>query len=73
MDFLSLTSEYELYQEYLTKTKNTIKHVSNFFINFHKSLNEFATSIDNSLNELLSNFLTYDKNITHIKKFFSFL
>ena len=72
MDFLSLTSEYELYQEYLTKTKNTIKHVSNFFINFHKSLNEFATSIDNSLNELLSNFLTYDKNITHIKKFFSF-
>ena len=72
MDFLSLTSEYELYQEYLTKTKNTMKHVSNFFINFHKSLNEYATSIENSLNELLSNFLTYDKNITHIKKFFSF-
>jgi hypothetical protein len=72
MDFLSLTSEYESYQEYFTKTKNTMKNVSNFFINFHKSLNEYATSIDNSLNELISNFLTYDKNITHIKKFFSF-
>ena len=72
MDFLSLSSEYESYQEYFTKTKNTMKHVSNFFINFHKSLNEYATSIENSLNELLSNFLDYDKNITHIKKFFSF-
>ena len=72
MDFLSLTSEYESYQEYFTKTKNTMKNVSNFFINFHKSLNEYATSIENSLNELISNFLTYDKNITHIKKFFSF-
>ena len=72
MDFLSLSSEYESYQEYFTKTKNTMKHVSNFFINFHKSLNEYATSIENSLNELISNFLAYDKNITHIKKFFSF-
>ena len=72
MDFLSLSSEYESYQEYLTKTKNTMNTVSNFFINFHKSLNEYATSIENSLNELLSNFLTYDKNITHIKKFFAF-
>ena len=72
MDFLSLSSEYESYQEYFSKTKNTMKHVSNFFINFHKSLNEFATSIENSLNEILSNFLSYDKNITHIKKFFTF-
>ena len=72
MDFLSLSSEYESYQEYFTKTKNTMKNVSNFFINFHKSLNEYATSIENSLNELLSNFLKYDKNITHIKKFFTF-
>ena len=72
MDFLSLSSEYESYQEYLTKTKNTMKNISNFFINFHKSLNEYATSIENSLNELLSNFLSYDKSITHIKKFFSF-
>ena len=72
MDFLSLSSEYESYQEYYTKTKETMKCVSNFFINFHKSLNEFATSIDNSLNELLSNFLSYDRNITHIKKFFTF-
>ena len=72
MDFLSLSSEFESYQEYFTKTKSTMKHVSNFFINFHKSLNEYATSIENSLNELLSNFLTYDKNIGHIKKFFIF-
>ena len=72
MDFLSLSSEYESYQEYYTKTKETMKYVSNFFINFHKSLNEFATSIDNSLNELLANFLSYDRNITHIKKFFTF-
>ena len=72
MDFLSLSSEYESYQEYFTKTKNTMKNVSNFFINFHKSLNEYATSIENSLNELISNFLAYDKNISHIKKFFSF-
>ena len=72
MDFLSLTSEYETYQEYYTKTKNTMFTVSNFFINYHKSLNEFATSIENSLNELLSNFISYDKNISHIKKFFSF-
>ena len=72
MDFLSLTSEYESYQEYITKTKTTMKNVSNFFINFHKSLNEYATSVENSLNELLSNFLSYDKSITHIKKFFAF-
>jgi len=72
MDFLSLTSEYESYQEYITKTKTTMKNVSNFFINFHKSLNEYATSVENSLNELLTNFLSYDKSITHIKKFFAF-
>ena len=72
MDFLSLSSEYESYQEYYNKTKNTMFNVSNFFINYHKSLNEYATSIENSLNELLSDFMSYDKNITHIKKFFSF-
>ena len=72
MDFLSLSSEYESYQEYFSKIKDTMKHISNFFINFHKSLNEFATSIENSLNELLSNFLSYDKNISHVKKFFAF-
>ena len=72
MDFLSLSSEYETYQEYYTKTKNTMFSVSNFFINYHKSLNEYATNIENSLNELLSNFISYDKNISHVKKFFSF-
>ena len=72
MDFLSLLSEYESYQEYYTQTKTTMFTVSNFFINYHKSLNEFATSIENSLNELLSNFISYDKNITHIQKLFSF-
>ena len=72
MDFLSLSSEYESYQEYYTQTKTTMFTVSNFFINYHKSLNEFATSIENSLNELLSNFINYDKNITHIQKLFSF-
>ena len=72
MDFLSLWSEYESYQEYYTKTKNTMFTISNFFINYHKSLNEFAASIENNLNELLSDFINYDKNITHIQKLFSF-
>ena len=72
MDFLSLSSEYESYQEHYTQTKTTMFTVSNFFINYHKSLNEFATSIENSLNELLSNFINYDKNITHIQKLFAF-
>ena len=72
MDFLSLSSEYESYLEYYNKTKDTMFTISNFFINYHKSLNEYATSIDNSLNELLSNFISYDKNIIYIQKFFSF-
>ena len=72
MDFLSLTSEYESYQEYYTKTKNTMFTISNFFINYHKSLNEYATSVENSLNELISDFISYDKNITHIKNLFNF-
>ena len=72
MDFLSLSSEYESYQEYYTKTKDTMFTISNFFINYHKSLNEYATSIDNSLNELLSNLISYDKNIIYIQKLFSF-
>ena len=72
MDFLSLSSEYESYQEYYKKTKNTMFTISNFFINYHKSLNEYATSIENSLNELISNFINYDRNITHIQKLFTF-
>ena len=72
MDFLSLSSEYESYQEYYTKTKTTMFTVSNFFINYHKSLNEFATSIENNLNEVLDNFISYDKNLTHIQKLFAF-
>ena len=72
MDFLSLSSEYSSYKQYLSNTSSTMLCLSNFFTNIHKGLEEYVKIVTNSLNELINSFLSYDHRSTHIKKFFDF-
>ena len=72
MDFLSLSSEYDSYKEYLSNTSSTMLSLANFFTNIHKGLDEYIKFSTNSLNELINSFLCYDHRCTYIKKFFEF-
>ena len=72
MDFLSLSSEYESYKDYLSNANNTMLCLSNFFNNINQGLNGYIKSATNSLNELINSLLRYDHRSTHIKKFLEF-
>ena len=73
MDFLSLSSEYESYKDYLSNANNTMLCLSNFFNNINQGLNGYIKSATNSLNELINSLLRYDHRSTHIKKFLEFI
>ena len=72
MDFLSLKSEYESYQDYISNSKNTMICLLNFFNNINQSLNDYINSATNNLNELINSLLRFDHRNSHIKKFFEF-
>ena len=72
MDFLSLSSEYDSYKDYLSNASSTMLSLANFFTNIHKGLDEYIKLATNSLNELINSFLCFDHRSTNIKKFFEF-
>ena len=72
MDFLSLSSEYDSYKNYFSKTSMTMSCLKNFFTNYQQGLDKLISSVTNSLNELINSFLAFDHRSIHIKKFFEF-
>ena len=72
MDFLSLSSEYDSYKDYLSNASSTMLSLANFFTNIHKGLDEYIKLATNSLNELINSFLCFDHRSTNIKKLFEF-
>ena len=70
MDFLSLSTEYESYKEYIENSNNSMIFISQFFSNFQKNLSEYSTNTQNNLNLLFTNLIKYDNKSTYIKKFF---
>ena len=71
MDFLSLSTEYETYKEYIENGDNSMNYFFEFFQTFQKSLNEYATNVQKSLNNTVTNLIKFDNKSTHMKKFFT--
>ena len=71
MDFLSLSTEYDTYKEYIENADNSMNYFFEFFQTFQKSLNEYATSVQKSLNNTVNNLIKFDNKSTHMKKFFT--
>ena len=71
MDFLSLSTEYDKYKEYIENADNSMTYFFEFFSTFQKSLNEYATNIQKSLNNTVTNLIKFDNKSTHMKKFFT--
>ena len=72
MDFLSLSSEYDSYNNYFSNTSNTMSCLKNFFESIQQGIDSFTSSVTNNLNELINSFLSFDHRSTHIKKFYEF-
>ena len=71
MDFLSLSTEYDSYKEYIESADTSMSLFFDFFSNYQKSLNEYATSIQKNLNITVTNLIKFDNKSTHMKKFFT--
>ena len=72
MDFLSLTSEYESYVEYINNSAMTMTCFINFYNSLQNSFNIFSKNIRESLNLLFTNLIQFDNRSTLSKKFFEF-
>ena len=71
MDFLSLSTEYDNYKEYIDNADNSMNYFLEFFSTFQKGLNDFATSVQKSLNTTVTNLIKFDNKSTYMKKFFT--
>ena len=71
MDFLSLSTEYDTYKEYIDNADNSMNYFLEFFSTFQKGLNDFATSVQKSLNTTVTNLIKFDNKSTYMKKFFT--
>ena len=71
MDFLSLSTEYDSYKEYIESADTSMSLFFDFFSNYQKSINEYATSIQKNLNITVTNLIKFDNKSTHMKKFFT--
>ena len=72
MDFLSLTSEYESYIEYIKNSTMTMTCFINFYNSLQNSFSIFSKNMRESLNTLFSNLVQFDNRSTLSKKFFEF-
>jgi len=71
MDFLSLSTEYDTYKEYIDNADNSMNYFLEFFSTFQKGLNDFATNVQKSLNTTVTNLIKFDNKSTYMKKFFT--
>ena len=72
MDFLSLSSEYESYVEFINNSSMTMTCFINFYTSLQNSFNIFAKNTRESLNVLFTNLIQFDNRSTLSKKFFEF-
>ena len=72
MDFLSLSSEYESYVEYINNSSMTMTCFINFYNSIQNSFNIYSKNIRDSLNLLFTNLIQFDNRSTLSKKFFEF-
>ena len=72
MDFLSLSSEYQSYVDYINNSSIIMKHFIAFYESLQNAFNIFSKNIRESLNILFTNLIQFDNRSTFSKKFFEF-
>jgi hypothetical protein len=72
MDFLSLSSEYQSYVDYIDNSLIIMKYFITFYQSLQNSFKIFSKNTRESLNTLFSNLIQFDNRSTFSKKFFEF-